>query len=431
MSNTVYRTLRPLSFRQPEPPNTVALEPVLFHPPRGRAWWSIPGGTVIADRQATWLERPTGWSRFDFAATRVVADERLALAFDARGQTLDLDRGTLLPASVRRGADTTLHATPNGWTEASGALDVPFPYALPWTHGLGAIGVADGMAYRFSADKAALRVRAVGDADQIRTGPHGAFVRVEGGECTHAARPGRSLEPLLVPLRDDPWLRWSDDGERLVGIDEEGVCTSIELRTGTMHRRPDAFPLDADGRLTTMGDVLPVVGTTRRGVYEVSCAVSGHLLAGPGGIVWDLAQGQRLFIDPILRFGATFSGDGPNARRWMNVRWDDGLGRVFDPITGQILRSFRLPLEPDETIDGKSTPGGQPCLLTSEGRSFDLGDCPNGGVPREIRPDEEMTDDREDPQVEFPLDLPLTGTAVVGDRCWGWSDDGLLVAVPR
>lgn len=217
-------------------------------------------------------------------------------------------------------------------------------------------------------------------------GPEGAALIRDGDAWTRAAAPRCDAQPLVEPLAVNPWgVRWSSGGGRLSVGDEYGATLVIDISTGReVERHVDALPVDGDGGLLHEDGRLEVGGVRWVGIREATCAFDGRLLAGPGGVVWDLSTGERLFHAPVVPLGAVIPGE-----RWLLVPWDTGQGLWLDPLTGA---TWPGPVFDDEP-DAAESHGGADLAVFSD------------------------------------LDLPVQGCARVGSRIWGWSEDGLLVAV--
>jgi hypothetical protein len=408
----------------PTPPRSIDLflagdssAPRLLHPPRGRAWWSWGHRrerAIVDDGTRLWVERDDRWTAWDFKAVRVLVDGERAVAIDRHERALNLVDGSIQLGRV--GLDGGLRPTAVGWKARHEDWEIPFFQAYPWTHGRGAIGCAEGVVYRMEAG----RCRAVGFGTRLIAGPHGAFATVDQGWCTAAAAPRCSARPLPVPVRDDAWVRWSDSGTELLGLDPSGACVHHDLRSGRYTRVEGALPVDVHTRLYAHGDRVGS-GPTLHGIREFSWALSAPLLAGPAGVTWDLRTGTRCFEIPVLEFGATIAT--PND--WITVHWHDGRGRRFDPRTGRVKDSFQLPLAPEEVVESGHFDGDRAWMFTSAGRAF-TADDPDHPVDADPPADEPTLHGALE---EHAAGLSFDASAAVNGRVYGWNTDGLLVSV--
>jgi hypothetical protein len=211
-------------------------------------------------------------------------------------------------------------------------------------------------------------------------------------------------------------VRWSADGLRVAGATPDGDAVVLDLARGRIAAQcRGALPLDADGTWLVDGEVRDGASIRRRGLREASWALSGHRLAGPGGVVWDLRTGTRLFDEPVVRFGAAIATPG----RWATVDWETGAGVWFDPDSGEVRATFVLPLDEDEVVDGGWFSDGATVALSS-GRTFLL---------RENAPAEERA--APPPTRQQQPTRWVEATTAVDGRIYGWNADGLLIGWPQ
>ena len=151
--------------------------------------------------------------------------------------------------------------------------------------------------------------------------------------------------------------------------------------------------------------------------------------------MWDLDTGRRCFTRPVLRLGATVAARGP----WATVAWDTGRGRWFDPETGRTVERFEVPVHSGDVLAAGWADDAAAVFETAEGRQVVV----EGGWFRfPSRPRPRPPAPRE-PGVAVGAEglhvggwrgalwpLPVEEACTVGDRVYGWSTDGLLVAVP-
>ncbi len=316
----------------------LASGPSLLHPPRGQVWWTYPDGV-------------------------------LGLGDGARSYRLD-------------SATVTITREAKPWApEAAGRVFRDYQ-----------------LLFRYTA--AGLRaIATMGERSRHLEGPDGSVLIRDGDEWTRAATPSGDAQPLDEALPCNPWgVRWSRDGRRIAIGDECGATHFIDVATGRqVAHREDALPIDGDGGLLYEDGRLEAGATRWTGIREATAAFDGRLLAGPGGVVWDLTTGRRLFDVPVVPLGTVVPGE-----RWLLVPWDTGEGLWLDPLTGLTV--------PGPQIDDDDLPEPDAPQTKGDGWSLDRAGLHVDGWP--------------------VFDLPVTAGARVGSRVWAWSDDGLLVAVP-
>lgn len=386
--------------------------PRLIHPPRGDGWWRIADRLVSSDGHSCWVHRPDGSRLYPVDGPIQVRDGHVVT--DAG--VLDPATGVLTPGT----RDPRLsHGT--GWSRDGEAL--PPAAASAWrpiAYEGGVLWTDGGHVWR-----AAGAVRAVGNAPRrarLSVGPTGAFV-VGAEDYTDAAPPGRSAVAMPVRFDADHWgVRWSADGETVLGVDEHGKGWSYHIPTRALTALP-GLPLDAD---TTVTDRIPGFD---RPIVEASCARAGHLLAGPGGLVWDLRAAAPVADQPVIRLGGTFALDD----RFGTIGWEDGEG-AWVAHDGAVLGEFRIPLDEHDALDDAWAALGAGWVRTTGDRIFRVAP---GVVSEEDDAPPPPRTARVGRRTKAGLDLglavalPADEAAVLGDRVFAWSQDGLLVSLAK
>ncbi|MBT3223575.1 MAG: hypothetical protein HN348_31275 [Proteobacteria bacterium] len=239
---------------------------------------------------------------------------------------------------------------------------------------------------------------------------------------TAGAAPHRALLLLSTPLMRGDWgIRFSFDGCRVRGLDDEGDTVDIDLRTGEeTNRCRGILPVDGEGRdLHPSGKITgdPCVS----GLTEASCARGGNLLGGPGGVSWDLSTGKRLFQQPVFQLGATVATRG----LWATVNWETGRGYWVDPQSGFSKVRFQVPLQEDDVVSGGYCHGKQVIIETSFGRAWRV----EGKVVQPVehrRGQAQRSCDRE--VCGFLLEDTVE-LGVTREKGWtaGWNSEGVLL----
>lgn len=277
-----------------------------------------------------------------------------------------------------------------------------------WIHRLGPDGAerstwAEGVAaggLRISVQEGLVvvvgRARRVVDCiepdEVLSVGPDGALA-IAGGTL-RLAPPSRT--PVEVETEvDASSIHWSRSGRQVRVTTPDGAAL-VDVTTRVRRSVPAART--------------PALG---------SCALAGHVLAGPGGRLWDLRAGAPI-RGPRVRLGATVAA----GESFANVDWETHEGRW---LTGGAEVRFALPLDPEDTTVGAAWDGERALFVSAEGRSFAV--RPDGAV-EEI--DELDIDEPERVSVVGPLgDLRAEGTAVVDGRRFVWSVEGGLYGWPE
>lgn len=369
--------------------------PRLLHPGRGVAWWSDGERLLWADEHRVW------WRVGDQVHTRRSSPpDHVELGevpvLWTGGRATPLDGG---PTPLRRAA------LPDGGQDAASLRALP---------GGGRAWVEEGWLYR--QGPGGLRpVATLASGERWTAGAAGALLLGGRRSWTRVAAPGRDARTLPEILPVTPWgVRWSPDGARLAAPDERGGSVVIEVASGRILRRDPGLPL-SDALF--LGEDGAVPGTPWR-LLETSTARRHALLAGPGGVVWDLTAERPLFDAPVVHLGATVAGAGP----WATVDWETGDGHWFDPTTGTPGDRFRLPLKRGDVVES-GEPRGDGALFASVLGAWEV-------VGERVTRSDDLPEP--DPDGEVPDDLAelFEASAVVGGRRFGWSTEGLLIALP-
>jgi hypothetical protein len=323
----------------------------------------------------------------------------------------------LISGDVQPTRDPRLTRNSEGWRldgaplpapAADGYRPIAFEGGVLWDHG--------GHVWRYTD-----RLRAVANATRqarLSVGPTGSFA-VGAGEYTEAAAPGHSAVPMDIKLDADHWgVRWSADGETLFGADADGKGWSWHIARRRLSPLA-GLPLDAE---TVVTDRIPGI---EHPVVEASCALSGHHLAGPGGLVWDLREEAPVCGSPVIRLGTTFA----LADRFGTVDWEHGDGAWVD-LRGAIIGEFRIPLDDEDAIEDSWGDADHGWIRTSAGRIFMVrpsGVSEEDDAPEPAEPATVGRLTRNGLDLGIGLPLPADAAAIVGDRTFAWSQDGLLV----
>jgi hypothetical protein len=177
--------------------------------------------------------------------------------------------------------------------------------------------------------------------------------------------------------------------------------------------------LDFEGQVLERAP-LPYIGAghtledLRWHLTEASWALRDGLLAGPGGVTWDLQRGKPLFGNPVWRLGATVA----TAADWATVDWESGEGWWVHPRTGVVTDRFALPIGEDIVERGWEVDGG--VAFATTGGAFEV----QGS---------EVTRTATIGPLPHPIaiaDWPeAEGSAELGGRRFIWNTAGLLLAL--
>lgn len=339
-----------------------------------------------------------------------VRDGKVIAAFGA----FDTETGLVQPGS----RDPRVIRNGDGWSWDGRAL--PAAAASGWrpiAYDRGVLWADGGHIWRWTGGA----VRAVANAPRdarLSVGPTGGFA-VGGDQYTQAAAPGHSAVVMPTPFDATHWgVRWSEDGEILFGVDAEGKGWSWDIARRALTSLP-GLPLDAT---TTVNDRVPGFD---RPIVEASCALSGHLLAGPGGLVWDLRAEAPVADTPVIRLGTTFA----LSDRFGTLDWERGAGSWVDH-QGVIVGDLQIPLDTDDALEQSWGEGDHGWVITSAGRAFRVGPDSITEADEAPEPPEPETVGR---RTKHGIDLgaalpfPADQATIVGDRTFAWSQDGLLV----
>ncbi len=394
----------------------------VLHPGRADTWWSARP-LVWSDPSGLWVCDHDGVVLCPGLTPDDVVSDGQAVVVRAGRRSLRIVEGRVeLGGPARRLGLEVEVAHAGSWTLRGGAR--PLPTSLdttdiwPFPLGNGAAWWAGGAVIRTGAHGP--RAAIVARPDGWALGPWGAVLT--GDACTwrSGAAPGGPPVRWEQPLARTAWgTRVDADGGRACGLDLEGRPTAVDLRTGAASALP-GLPV-AGGWLA--GDRLIATGgaSILHGVREASWARRGGLLAGPGGVVWDLRTARPRFATPVIELGGTaFYND----ERLLSVDWETGIGGVLCTETGATLASVRVPLEDDDAIATAWSGGGAVCVSTEAGATFCV--SPAGEVVRarlEAPPALEADSGWTGP-------IEVEAGATFGDRRFGWRTDGLLAVQP-
>ncbi len=344
-----------------------------WHGPCGLAWFD--GETLHAgdlrislDERPQVFPTPDGW---------IIAAHRLCIRI----------RDGVVERSERHRYGAELTAK-RGHSWHMQGLNLPIgarqaPSLTPFPTGRGAVWAADGFVYRFVE-----KSQPVAAGRAFSVGPHGALLFAD-----RAAPPTGSARPIPVLAEA---IRWRDDGLAVRGMRGDETV-SVDLRSGEISRCTGVIPVSFDADLhIESGQIRRGSEILQWGVLEASSALSGHLLAGPGGVVWDLERAEPLFTEPCLFLGATTA----IPEGFATVHWESGRGRIVAP-TGEILSEFALPLGKDDVITGV---GQGDVFLSAEGQAWGV----DGVEVAPTRP------------------VPTVSSAEIRGRHYSWNEEGRL-----
>ncbi len=260
------------------------------------------------------------------------------------------------------------------------------------------------------------RSTAVGTGPTLWPGPDGRALQIDddpdlGPIVTAITSPDGPFVPLDRPLVLGAWgVRFI--GGALFGVDDDGTPARVDRRG----RVVAAEQVVAEG---VSWSEHGLVGAGAPRLVRATPARRGPLLAGPGGVVWDLRSGQPCFERPVVRRGVTV----PGATRWLTLDGADGEGVWFAADTGDVLEPVVIPLDPDDALDGALPVDDGALVMTIDGAAWLVrpGAAPERASPRPL------------PWIDRIAWGPLLlhDEATVDGRVYGWRDDGLLVRRPR
>lgn len=395
--------------------------PAVLHHPASLGARVGPAVLLYGDGPA-WLVTPDASHHLP-DPVRSVQPGRRTIVVEGPEQTTRIEVDTLQartgPTARWRPAEHTELALHDGrWVVHAGTAQLP-PVAAtvdirPLPSGDGVVWRDGGTLYlgRPSGVRAVCR-----SAGEWVAGPGGSLLLGDGHRWTRAGLPGRTPRPLSEALLTDLPVRWSPDGRAVAGYSAtrcEVVRHDLDTGSSRVLGVSDATLFDAE----TACHGLPGFGGSGLALpgRAAACARAGPLLAGPGGVTWDLTRARPLFTEPVYGDGATVAvPDAP----WATVT-RDGRGQHVDPTTGTVHGHFAVPLAEDEAVVGGRWRDGIR-LVADSGRTFRVdGERAVLGAPR--RP---------------PLPAPrrvagvlVEGAATVEGRRFGWSRSGLLVVGP-
>lgn len=364
-----------------------ALDPVrpsLLRAGRGTGWW-WPGVPVVADPLRIWV--------LGEVASSVPAPDA---------------------EQVLRDGDDLVVLSGRTWVRIAGERATRGRHPLA----LGPVGlwVDEGFVYRAHGGRTTA-IDIVRRGERVTFGPRGAaLLGVDG--WTRGGLPGRSPRPLARPLLESP-VRWSDDGRRVAGLDEDEQGVVVDLETGRVEE-VDGQPVSVDTWLRG-AEIVRDGRIVRRGVAEASTARQGDRLAGPAGRLWSLGTGCPVGDEGVVALGVTVG----TPTGFVTVDWATHCGWTVDP-DGVRRDPFRLPLDEDDTVVAGIWDAGAVHLETALGERFRV----LGG---RVAPGDRPVTPPDGPEtIESPAgSFDAAGTAEVGSHRFAWNDDGWLLAWPR
>ena len=307
------------------------------------------------------------------------------------------------------------------WSHPSG----PLPFGAQrarrfWTSPCGTTKLWDDdfWLYRQHGDEPPEAIGRLGADDEVLIGPRGAVLVSQEGLTTAGASPDGPLLSLGIASHGDWWApRWSEDGTVVSLAGPEGA--RVDLRTAATVAGP-SWPANAAGS-ASLNDEQTQLSTPSGTVHLPTCSAArlDSLLAGPGGVSWDLSTGTKLFESPVWRLGATVA---VSEQRFFTVDYESGAGEWRDPRTGEHLGAVQLPLERDELVDEGWAHDGAAIIGLSSGRVLAV----RGETLAEVELDAPETPRR----LRLRLPLEWDDAAQVGNHTWVWSESGLLLALP-
>jgi len=345
----------------------------VLHPGVGERWWWAGGPVVDTGPHVWWLRPDRALCAAFTGVTQVVREDAAALSLWSAHQ-----HGRLMESG------TEIHPL--------GARVVPGPHPVEQE---------DGFVYRWNDGR--WTCAAAGSPRGAWTvGPRGALLGGVGAWRVGAA-PGRAPQALPEALLPLP-VRWSDDGDRVAGETDDGGV-ELDLRAHQVVRRFRGHPVTHDAHRTDAGAVLRGKESMAVGIVEASCAQFGCLLAGPGGLVWDLRTGTPVSDHRHVVLGVTVG----SPEGFYTVDWET-LQVTLVGMHGGVRQRWTLPCEHDDTPVGGAWVDGAAFVKTALGAGFRM--TPDGPQPADAMP---------------PLPRPADRATVDGVT-FHWTQDGWLFA---
>lgn len=355
------------------------------------------------------------------------------------------------PLSTRPGRDVGVfvEAPEHRLLRLSDGLALPLPdgalrsrWLRPWATGIGAVWVDSEVLYRFGAES---RIAAIGRAPgtaAIAAGPGGGVI-VSLKADTVVAAP-RALAVRVGRRLDAASARFAPDGLTVLAASEDGVA-HVDLADGKVLKTwTGSFAPVGFASLTDIAH--PVLWNVERGTLEdgdgrvildglarSAPSFAGARLAGPGGALWDLAEGTRVRTDLA---GGACATDGART-----VHVTDAGFRVLDGPTFP----HGLVTSDEDEVEAARIDGDDVVITTLDGETgaWSLTDGaqrwrraePRRRTPPRLQPDGVRLGEIDGESwidadgARYPL--PADGAARVGGTIWLWTDEGALFALPR
>lgn len=399
--------------------------PWLLHPGRALAWWRVGGRLVWADEAGlwwedngvAWLARGEGPYSVAEVAGGFVAWGPAFGALEAIGGAVRWEPEARAPFA----GEVRVVGGPGSWSAPpfdlpEGAVEARWMVAsacgevLLWAH--------DFWVYRMRRGGPPRALGRCGAEAVPWVGPEGSLALEDAGELVALASP----RGLLVSVRGAPlgaWgLRFEPSGAAVWVPTAAGGAARVSAESGRVSAEGRGLPVDGAGARLDADGVVRVGGhELARGLLEASWSQVGDWLAGPGGAFWRLDTGERIGDFGRVPLGAIAEAGG----RWAAARWDTGEGVWLVPAVASPLAHFRLPLEPEETVEQAVTDGDAVIFVSSDRRAWRVRGAEVSRVedrrPRHPRPPR-------------GVDLPVDAELVTAPRRYAWSEAGLLVAWP-
>ncbi len=391
------------------------------------------GWAVLSGKTQAWELHHINWdtqtvARHEFRARSVMPGCRWIV----------LDTGWERKVHDLLGTETP--RTPTGAREAK---------PQPWPGGQGLVWVGGTTVYRMGDDT---RVRVAGSLPVVPE----AFNVGPGGSAVFATKNGVwGMAPLhpITRLPDIAFdsLRFSPDGQRVLGLSEGGVVEA-DLRTGSVLRahRGDLQPVGyAPGAVVLeerTGAVRTLEGEILAGGFCPSASGRvGSRLYGPGGTAWDLEAGKAIWSHAPLKSEhlavvgehivcvdhefEIYDEAGERRRHCAVPIESDTEGPIYD-VRADPPDHVLLELE-DEVIrvglDGQRIGTPLPLDDVSEEPQEQVDESGRSWTCSPDQPAVTCTPSGAGLAVEWPIYAEQV--AAVGDRGWCWNDDGMLIGL--
>ncbi len=361
------------------------------------------------------------------------------------------ERWTFPVRSVVAGSSWAVldHGVERSVVALDGEVQIPIPagatdaHPQPWSDRPGLVWVQEGVVYRMGEDR---RIRVAGtlpsQPSQWCAGPAGAALFCQGGEVWGMG-PGTAPRPM--ESLDWEGLRFAPSGERVLGATETGVEERC-LRTGQLlwsrrgHVVPVGFGPDPILLEERTGRVHDTTGTVfASGFNPCAAARVGHRLYGPGGTAWDLEEGVQhwqhaplhaehlaVLEDRVVAIAEDMRLYDLSGEPCGRLPLPLDLETEGAPIHVEAMAAGSLLVELEDSCFALSLSGKRTPL-----RSRPLPTAQTSGRLRCSGPDEvpclTQLDGSERPLGRWPIGAD--DAAIVDDRVWCWSEDGMLCAL--